>query len=57
MIPWRREWLPTPVFLHGEFLGQKTWQATVHGVAKDSDVTERQPLSCFHGITQLAIFI
>ena len=23
-IPWRREWLPTPVFLLGEFHGQKT---------------------------------
>ena len=22
-IPWRREWLPTPVFLPGEFLGQR----------------------------------
>ena len=22
-IPWRREWLPTPVFLLGEFHGQK----------------------------------
>ena len=23
-IPWRREWLPTPVFLHGESHGQKS---------------------------------
>ena len=23
-IPWRREWLPTPVFLPGEFHGQRT---------------------------------
>ena len=23
-IPWRREWLPTPVFLPGEFQGQKS---------------------------------
>ena len=22
-IPWRREWLPTPVFLPGEFYGQR----------------------------------
>jgi len=22
-IPWRREWQPTPVFLPGEFLGQR----------------------------------
>ena len=23
-IPWRREWLPTPVFLPGEYHGQKS---------------------------------
>ena len=23
-IPWRREWLPTPVFLTGEFYGQRS---------------------------------
>ena len=32
-IPWRREWLPTPVFLPGN-MGRGAWQATVHGVAK-----------------------
>jgi len=31
-IPWRREWLPTPVFLPGEFHG--AWWATVHMVTK-----------------------
>ena len=24
MIPWRREWLPTPIFLPGEFQGQRS---------------------------------
>ena len=33
-IPWRREWLLTPVFWPGEFHGQGAWWATVHGVAK-----------------------
>jgi len=33
-IPWRREWQPTPVFLPGESHGQRSWWATVHGVAK-----------------------
>ena len=33
-IPGRREWLPIPVFLPGEFHGQWAWQATVHGVEK-----------------------
>ena len=33
-IPWRREWLPTPVFLPRESHGQRSLWATVHGVAK-----------------------
>ena len=32
--PWRRERLPTPVFLPGEFHGQSSLADTVHGVAK-----------------------
>ena len=43
-IPWRREWLPTPVFLPVEFQGQRSLVGyTVHGVAKSqtqlSDLT------------------
>ena len=34
-MPWRREWLPTPVFLPGEFQGQKNL------VGKVSDLTEQ----------------
>ena len=33
-IPWRRAWKPTPVFLPGESHGQRSLEATVHGVAK-----------------------
>ena len=32
--PWRREWLPSPVFLLKEFHGQRAWWAAVHGVTK-----------------------
>ena len=32
--PCRRKWHPTPVFLPGEFRGQRTWQAAVHGVTR-----------------------
>ena len=32
--PWRREWLPTPVFLPGEFHGQRSLWTTAHGVTK-----------------------
>ena len=31
---WKRKWLPTPVFWPGKFHGQRTWRATVRGVAK-----------------------
>ena len=34
-IPWRKEWLLTPVFLPGEFHDRGAWQATVHEVAKN----------------------
>ena len=30
---WRRKWQPTPVFLPGEFQGQRAWWAAVYGVA------------------------
>ena len=33
-IPWRRKWQPTPVFLPGKYHGQRSLEATVHGVAK-----------------------
>ena len=34
-IPWRREWLPNPVLLPGEFHGQRNLVSyIVHGVAK-----------------------
>ena len=33
-ILWRKEWLPTPVFLPGEFHGSGDWQDTVNGVTK-----------------------
>ena len=33
-IPWRREWQPTPVFLHGKSHGQRSLGAIVHRVAK-----------------------
>ena len=33
-IPWRREWQLTPVFLPGEFHGERNLQATVHIVVK-----------------------
>ena len=31
-IPWRREWIPTSVFLSGEFHGQRSLVGYSHGV-------------------------
>ena len=38
-IPWRRKWQPTSVLLLGNPMDRGTWWATVHGVAKELDVT------------------
>ena len=45
-IPWRREWLPTLVFLPGKFRGHRgAWWAIVYGVTKSK--TEPLTLSLF----------
>ena len=43
-IPLRRKWQPTPLFLPGEFQGQRSLAAAVHGVANSWDTTERLTL-------------
>ena len=40
-FPWRREWKPTPVFLPGEFHGQRGLAGYSPRVCKESDTTER----------------
>ena len=42
-IPWRREWLPTPVFLFGEFHGQRNLVGYSLWDCKELDTTK--PLS------------
>ena len=44
---WRREWLPTPVFLPGELYGQRNLAGYSPGGVKESDTTERLTLSLF----------
>ena len=39
-IAWRREWLPTPVFLHGEFHGQKSLVGYGSWGREELDMTE-----------------
>ena len=44
-IPWRREWLPTPVFLLGELHGQRNLMGFSPWSHKESDMTEQLLLS------------
>ena len=39
-MPWRREWLPTPVFLPGESHGQRTLAGCSPRGHKESDMTD-----------------
>ena len=41
-IPWRRKWQPTPVFLPGEFQGQRILVGNSPWDHKELDVTERR---------------
>ena len=40
-FPWRREWLPTPVFLPGEFHGQQSLLGSSPWDCRESDMTEQ----------------
>ena len=33
-IPWRREWLPTPVVWPEDSIDRGAWRATAHGITK-----------------------
>ena len=46
-IPWRREWQPTPVFLPGEFHGQRSLAGYSPQGCKELGTTERLTLSLF----------
>ena len=48
-IPWRREQQPTPVFLPGEFHGQRRLAGYSPWGHKESDTTERLTLSLLSG--------
>ena len=45
MIPWRRAWQPTPVFLPGEFHGQRSMAGYSPWGHKELDTTEQLTLS------------
>ena len=44
-IPWRREWLPTPIFLPGEFHAQRSLAGYSPWGCKELDRTERLSVS------------
>ena len=44
-IPWRREWLPTSVFLPGEFQGQRSLVGYSAWCHKESDTTKQLTLT------------
>ena len=48
-IPWRREWLPTPVFLPGYFHGQRRLTGYSPWNPKESDTTKWLTLSWLQG--------
>ena len=39
-IPWRRKWLPTPLFLPGEFHGQRSLEGYSPWGCKELDMTD-----------------
>ena len=39
-VPWRREWQPTPVFLPGEFHGQRSLVGVSPCVCRELDTAE-----------------
>ena len=52
-IPWRRKWQPTPVFLAGEFHGQRSLAGYSSWGHKESEITEllTLPISPFFPLT------
>ena len=45
-IPWRRKWQSTPVFLPGEFHGQRSLASYSPWARKESDMNEHLSSSC-----------
>ena len=41
-IPWKREWQPSPIFLPGEFHGQRSLAGYSPWGHKESDTTEQR---------------
>ena len=47
VIPWKKEWLPTPIFWPREFYGQRSLVGYSQWGHKESDTTEQFSLSSY----------
>ena len=47
-IPWRKKWQPTPVFLPGQFHGQRSLVGYSLWGCKELDMTEQSTHTCMH---------
>ena len=56
-IPWRREWLPTPVFLPGEFHGQRSLAGYSPWGCKELDMNERLTLLLSSSMVGICAFM
>ena len=56
-FPWKREWLPTLVFLPGEFHGQRSLANYSPWGQKESDMTEQLTFSLFIPSTRMPEFL
>jgi len=54
-IPWRREWLPTLVFLPGEFHGQRNLVGYSPWDCKESDTTEQITLDLYLCLLEISV--
>ena len=50
-IPWRKEWQPTPVFLPGEFHGQRNLMGYSPWSRKESGTTDQLKISLFLNVS------
>ena len=56
-IPWRREWLPTPVFLPGKSHGQRSLVGYSPWGHKESDTTTTDQLTLFKLLVLILLFL
>ena len=54
-IPWRKKWQPTPVFLPGEFHGQRKLSGLQSGGSQESDMTEQ--LNYYSPMEQFILYL